>query len=802
MLLFLSQQVSTAQNQQDPVCGHLFELRNAQCLCPYFLSSNSTVCVKQCSEINEFQLNTSCVKIQSKNSCQDNACCSDPSYGTGFIFVDNHCECSVSYCPCKTDQCCQETQGTQYHLMNGYCKNCSAEFGFGSEWDGQKCVCNKQECYCTSEACCQVNGMHYINGKCDSCESALGTGFAWSGSSCSCQSGTCTCKTQYCCTQTVSKSVFVNGVCKTCKELFNADNSIAFFDGTPFCLCNSVNQLGNIVFSTETQCTTCENLRDPNSQKCLTCTEGYGIGSAWNAGEKRCVCSGACQCQSQQCCKDSNTDIDIQYQQIVSQCASCDSIFGNGAKVDRYSHQCFCGTGYIGKLEKLQDKCSKCPETKNIAGDKCETCLEAFGPGFTASQGICTCVGQTVCTCVTQRCCNSKNPPLIYNQGTCKTCADVYGLNAYINEQQKCQCGKNNYGILKNEGDTCSPCQGIVNLDSTTCTSCSQAYGPEYVWDADQKFCICPIGKSCSCVSELCCQQNKTHYINGKCTQCIDEVGINYIFSNHLKYNYPNLVEQQCVCPNPTICKCTTDYCCSFEQKVIKDGNCVICSERMVDSIFNSNTKTCECQSEQCCNTLSKGFKDGKCVDCSVAHEGTIFSVNQCVCDASQNYVLVSGFSSCQKCTEVVFASACATCSQKYPHTRFNSQSKQCECDPSIKYAGNIDFCTQCPELVNNNQCSLCADSFENTYFNPSSSSCECVPGYKFKKSQCVKSSSNQTIGLAVGIPAGIIVVGGVSAVVLNKTVQKGSKVEETTGEAVQVAQEDVTQVQETVPVE
>ncbi|CAL5995503.1 Hypothetical_protein [Hexamita inflata] len=327
---------------------------------------------------------------------------------------------------------------------------------------------------------------------------------------------------------------------------------------------------------------------------------------------------------------------------------------------------------------------------------------KAYGPEYTASNNRCSCKNSNQqCTCQTERCCNQQNPPLTINKGICKSCQDVFGHGVIIKDG-KCQCGLNSFGILSKEGDKCSSCQGVVSVDTKTCTSCQQAYGPDYIWDAAQRFCVCSKGNKCSCSTELCCKQNQTHLINGKCTTCLEEVGINYILSNYLQDSSLNLnlPMQQCVCPNPAICKCVTDYCCSLTFQTFYNGVCTSCSQLGQDYAFDEKSK--------------------KCIICS----------------------------------------------------ELMSQDKQ--------------------------KCVYCSDSIPNSIF--SAGSCVCAQNYKFKNGQCVK-NSNRTIGLAVGIPVGVFVV-GVSAATAKKVVKKAPKTEETTAETVQVAVEDVELVQETVKVE
>ncbi|CAL6103438.1 Hypothetical_protein [Hexamita inflata] len=333
----------------------------------------------------------------------------------------------------------------------------------------------------------------------------------------------------------------------------------------------------------------------------------------------------------------------------------------------------------------------------NSQGDMCQTCQDAFGTGYVYKYGECKCEDKQQCKCLTERCCNSLYPSLIFKDGICKSCSEVYGPRAVM-RNSKCQCDIHNYGILAKDGDSCIPCQGVVNSDSNICNSCSQAYGLNYIWDEAQQSCVCANGNTCQCVTELCCQQNYTHFINGKCTQCVDEVGINYVFSNYFikSLSEYNLKSETCICLNPAICKCVTDYCCSLTQKTMKDEICV----------------------------------------------------------------------TCQQAFGIGFA--------------FDEKQKSC---------------IKCPELLSNDKtkCIYCSNTISNTKYNEQLKSCDCIAGYKFKGQQCVKSSNNLTIGLAVGVPAGAVVLGGASTALIKKTARKPRVNQgQATNEAVQVATESV----------
>ncbi|CAL6103436.1 Hypothetical_protein [Hexamita inflata] len=240
-------------------CGQLYIEKDDVCICPYFISANNSLCVQNCSDIGEFEVNGTCIAmIMKKQSCSDNACCSDKSYGYNYVWSTekNQCVCPpLQMCSCLSEECCQKTLGIQYHLINGKCQNCSYSFAFGSEWDGKKCVCLSSQCYCTTEECCLLDNKHYINYKCNTCENSMGSGYTWKDNRCQCETGnTCTCQTQECCAMNSQQiQVLSNGKCKLCKEIYNANSGILIPTTIQYCKCDADNQAGNIFFNQEFQ---------------------------------------------------------------------------------------------------------------------------------------------------------------------------------------------------------------------------------------------------------------------------------------------------------------------------------------------------------------------------------------------------------------------------------------------------------------------------------------------------------------------------------------------------------------------
>ncbi|CAL6024324.1 Hypothetical_protein [Hexamita inflata] len=736
-IVTLSQKYFDSINQTT---NQLFTLQYKKSDCLYYLSSNRTLCVQNCQEIGEVEFDGQCITMVKKTQiCADDACCSSANYGESFVWdaISNQCICTT-YCTCKSEQCCQQQQGPLYHYINNWCQTCYQQFGLNYEWDGQQCSCPQgSECFCRSNACCQkIYGNIYLVGKCQTCATLLGPGYEWISDTCTCPSGkTCTCATQFCCKQFKSSQIFINGECATCSAYFNAQVS-GYTSEISFCECNTMKQVGSLILNpTATTCISCQEIAINN--QCVTCA-AYGSGYVWKAQQNRCYCPPAttCVCTSEQCCSQ------VYGKHFFNdKCMSCTDIFGDGAVYIKGKCVCNIEQQYIGTLTNPTDTCKFC--NGMYQNGICKTCTELFGPGYGAQHGQCYCMesDQTLCSCQTELCCNQQQ--LILFNGSCKQCTDIYGISSLYSEFNQCKCNSENYGKLTKEGDKCVICQGVPTEKSTICKSCEEAYGTNYIWDSSINSCKCKTGVICTCKTELCCNLNGTHFMNNKCTSCIEEVGYNYMWSNDVWTTYPSLPLNQCICLNPVICKCLTDYCCSLSQQTMKDGVCQSCQDVFgAGFAWNSEIKKCACMSpsqcscdnEACCNQISKGYQ-GSCVDCNIAHVGSIFSAGKCTCDSSKMYVgqINKENDKCTLCPELISNdnSKCQSCSEVYGSGAiFDSK---CVCDQSTNYVGTLPGgCTQCSELIQNNKCVLCSEIKPHSTFNSGNKKCECDLSQKY----------------------------------------------------------------------
>ncbi|CAL6054639.1 Hypothetical_protein [Hexamita inflata] len=487
-------------------CESGFVFQDSQCTCQQLLSSNGTLCVKNCSELDEIEVNGTCsVKLLFQKTYAED-CIGD--YGPGFNWdvTNQRCYCPIGVsCECKTKKCCN-----------------TSFTGVGYHWDGITCSCPAgKDCFCTSEFCCQKQNLHYINGKCDTCENALGTGYEWRdqgrrGIVCMCPSN-CTCQTQLCCAQ--FSMAFKNGQCIVCNSLYTPISNPFLTKDSKFtyCGCDSNQQeYGSLQKASDT-CTKCPELLNENKDGCLTCEAGFGSGYVWDNSQQTCVCpkQTICECKTALCClKTLGTNY------IEGKCQTCQQQYSTGAIIDQATGTCVCDNTnqYYGVLDIPSSKCHKCAEYYNKLSKSCITC-DKYATGYIWSTKYNDCIYTgSNCKCDTLICCVMSNHT--------------------FDETSK----------------SCAICDGIVTQATNTCTQCSEMYGPGYAWDSNQSTCYCPPGINCDCSTEGCCQQNATHFISGRCSHCLNIFGTGY------DWDYEKNV---CFCRNKAICQCTTDICCS-----------------------------------------------------------------------------------------------------------------------------------------------------------------------------------------------------------------------------------------------
>ncbi|CAL6068669.1 Cysteine-rich_membrane protein 2 [Hexamita inflata] len=657
MIMLLT--ILSEETSQGPLCGRGFLLLNGKCECNNLLSVDQISCVQKCEE-TEYEVNKRCLLLKSKQASDD----------------------------------CEET------------------FGIGFKLIGDECTC-QTECYCGTEKCCQSKGKHFINNQCDDCPTAFGTGYTWNDQkkTCTC-SGECVCTSQLCCA--ASGLIFLDGKCAKCSIIYNTE-SVIKMDGFNKCQCDPNYQDGQLVKATDICAFTICEIETPT---CRSCGQ-FGTGYIWDSNKMKCVCPNGvkCSCTSKNCCA---AKFGIQY--IVDKCSTCELFFGEGAiwdvnSKDKSQDECVCDSSkkYIGGLvSKYSDPCKKCDEvyTKYVG---CQTCQDGYGTGYTYNKNTeqCECQGNNLCICTSLECCEKYNMQFDASTQLCSINCNDFKNYKLKNGICSCDESKNYYQADLLDTD-CTLCQGVFDTDKSICTTCEN-FGTGYTYDPTLQKCICLSG-NCQCTSEFCCQLNSTHFINNKCIGCLQAYGPGYSWDK---------LNMKCLCQQEPLCKCKTALCCNEHNMIFQNGKCVDCATYGTNYQTKLSTnecsciqgKTCICTSESCCNDKQQTYQSGTCKECSVAHDGSEFKNGKCECDLSKKYVgeLVSEYSVCQQCLELIVDGKCQTCAKVHGNGAIY-KSGTCVCNIAKWFVGDIQTgkCQECPEGVNlqGTACTTCAQIY------------------------------------------------------------------------------------------
>ncbi|CAL6014808.1 Growth_factor receptor cysteine-rich domain superfamily [Hexamita inflata] len=351
----------------------------------------------------------------------------------------------------------------------------------------------------------------------------------------------------------------------------------------------------------------------------------------------------------------------------------------------------------------------------------------------------------------------------------CVSCSAVYSEGAVYNiNLGKCECDSSlKYGTLQLQTTfRCTKCSELLDLDKRKCKTCFEQYGNGAIYQLSSNKCVCNTNQKYAGAlinfQSKCILCTETTSSDGfECQTCLE------------KYGKGAKEEFGCRC----------DYKQNYVGFLINPTDtCSLCPELLTDD-------KSQCQ---------------KCTD--VYKSGAIFKDGKCQCDETYLYdgLLSESSSRCQKCLQAVNSAQCQTCEKVYGVGAIFDQ--MCICDWKNNYAGSIqgpNSCQLCPELMNSakTQCVTCSQLILNTQFNSIIQQCECMQGYKFKHNQCIKSRTNRTVGLAVGIPLAIItIIIVITVIAVKQKKQNANKiitVEQPTQEMIQIAIDDVIQVQQ-----
>ncbi|CAL6034895.1 Growth_factor receptor cysteine-rich domain superfamily [Hexamita inflata] len=174
--------------------------------------------------------------------------------------------------------------------------------------------------------------------------------------------------------------------------------------------------------------------------------------------------------------------------------------------------------------------------------------------------------------------------------------------------------------------------------------------------------------------------------------------------------------------------------------------------------------------------------------ECEACPAGSKYSSGTCVCDETSGYGGVD-FKSCTKCwdqSKIVVNGQCQACD-----VGAIFEDTECVCDEKNGFVGdNAQSCTDCwsdSKIVVDSKCALCSDLDLNSVYD-SENSCGCQLHFTKKNGTCQKVSVNQTIAIAIAVPAAVIILGIVSTIVIIKKKKSLKNVHaETPGQAQRV---------------
>ncbi|CAL6046327.1 putative_folate-biopterin transporter 2 [Hexamita inflata] len=394
--------------------------------------------------------------------------------------------------------------------------------------------------------------------------------------------------------------------------------------------------------------------------------------------------------------------------------------------------------------------------------------------------------------------------------------------NGFVLENETCQCTK----LLSSDGMFCvDSCSEInENLLDGKCSKIQAKTTPYCTSDSECKpghICFGTIGtQNCQCGAAgwaldqnyqcaNCWANNQISY-HGQCTSC--SPGSKFSNGECVCQNnegfagtYPNcndcwghlqvIQDNQCQeCPQGSIInqntfKCQCDqaqgyagddplYClkCSDVNKIIVNNQCQACP---IGLVFDSNSNKCICDPKQgyiggdpnqCQNCWgnNKIISNGECVACAVKNA---VKNGICVCDNANGFVGVNP-NSCTNCWEnqkEIVSDVCVPCETG---AKFDLNKHQCMCDEALGYTGNdASSCQDCwtkSMIFKNSKCTECSEIDIYSVYDVDNN-CKCLLGYILKNEVCQKSSSNQTIAIAVAVPAAVILLSVVATTIIIK---------------------------------
>ncbi|OMJ73000.1 hypothetical protein SteCoe_28427 [Stentor coeruleus] len=610
-----------------------------ECLDGYYGSNlinedSCLACFEECEICSDADICDTCIALNSYPDDNQGCICNDGYYGSMLISNDS---CSACFEECKT---CSSAD---------ICDTCIALNAFPNVTKG--CFCNdgyygstltsNDSCSSCFEECKTCSSTDI----CDTCIALNAFPNATKG--CFCNDG------YYGNTLTSNDSCLTCfDECKTCSEADICDTCIAlnaFPNVTKGCFCND-GYYGNTLTSNDScsvcfnECKTCSsadicdtcialNSYPDDIQGCI-CNDGYYRDTL--------ISNDSCITCFEECLTCSQTDI----------CETCITFNASPNNIQG----CSCDNGYYGSKLTSNDSCKSCfNECKTCSSaDICDTCISLNASPNTT--GGCFCnngyYGNNLISNESCLICNEEC--LTCSQGDiCDTC--IVLNSSPNNNTQGCSCDS---GYYKNEfifPYLCLPCNdNCIVCNENSCLACK---------DQNSE----PFGMLCKCKDGYYSNYNSSNSTDLVCDACNETCKSCLSVDECLEcyYNYTNLVDGKCICPD------YSDF----------DGNECLCQsgyfmEKSTDGIFRC--KACHSSCKECNNEMEDG-----CIECK---NDVILNNNYCnSCKVSMFYEKSSCYNCITLCTSCNSSSTCDICESNSELLHNNT----CKCKKGFKYQSN-----------------------------------------------------------------------------------------------------------------
>ncbi|EGR34727.1 zinc finger lsd1 subclass family protein, putative, partial [Ichthyophthirius multifiliis] len=413
-------------------------------------------------------------------------------------------------------------------------------------------------------------------------------------------------------------------------------------------------------------------------------------------------------------------------------------------------------------LNKCNDNCKTCKDSDN-ACDSCGRFMKL------TNLKQCECIEGYYFDKILNRCvecnqtCKRCNGPSAYN------CQDCQSGNAFLNDNNQCQC-KEKYYLHPYNFIDCLPCYGNCYSCLGSANYCTGCVENAKVFALNNK-CYCnpgffENGSDRNTLKCIACSKNckECEGSQNNCTKCVDDAFLNQ--------------QKQCICKpgfyqeTATSIEVSQNIICiqchidCFECSGGENNKCLSCK----DNAYLNSKKQCECnngffynydtKSCQKCGANCKTCNENGCLTC---YQSASVVDNQCVCDSNHYSILNTGCSAkncgqnvCVQCDSICGECSskdiCITCADK--KNMILQADGTCICK-NFFYLDSKKQCVKChPSCFsctgpNSNDCISCKpESNTELVIDGQNTYCKCISGYyhdiqNIEEYTCVNCSSD-----------------------------------------------------------